>query len=102
MGRLVKNHSTNIIGLIKWLIELSQNKEIQTITPGCLSRSQGRQEKLTLKISRKTKEGYKLIARKGKLCQEVYLVTKVVEEELKELIKKTNPNPFPSQKKKRH
>ena len=100
MGRLVQNHSTNINGLIKWLNKMSQSPEIKTITPACLSHSNGREEQLTIKVSRKTNEGYKLIARKGKSVQEVYLVTKLEEKNIYELIAKTNP--YASQKKKRH
>ncbi len=97
MGRLVRNHSTNIMGLIKWLEKISENPKIKTITPACLSHSRGREEKLTLKVSRKTKEGYKLIARKSKLVQEVYIVTKLEENNLCELL--VNCNPYISQKK---
>jgi len=95
MGRLVKNHSTNIHGLIKWLERIAQSAEIKTITPACLSNSNGREERLTLKISRKTKGGYKLIARKGKSVQQVYLVTKAEENKINEIIKDTNPYFFP-------
>ena len=98
MARVVQNHSTNIKGLIKWLKKLGQNPEIKTITPACLSQANGREEKLTLKLSRMTSEGYKLIARKGKLVQEVYLVTKLEERYLNELI--DNTNPYDSAKKK--
>ncbi len=99
MGRLVKNHSTNINGIIKWLEKLSQSPEIKTITPACLSHTNGREEQLILKVSRKTTEGYKLIARKGKLVQEIYLVTKLEEKRVYELIDITNP--YISLKKKR-
>ncbi len=98
MGRLVRNHSTNIDGLIKWLTIMSKNSAIKTITPACLSQTNSRNEQLTLKVSRKTSEGYKLVARKGKTVQEVYLVTKLEENDLYELINKTNP--YVSQKKK--
>ncbi len=91
MGRLVQNHSTNIKGLIKWLNKISENPEIKTITPACLSKANGIEEQLTLKVSRKTNVGYKLIARKGKQVQDVYLLTKIEEMKLKELIMKTNP-----------
>ena len=91
MGRLVQNHSTNIEGLIKWLKSIDENKEVKTVTPASLSKTKGRGEKLALKVTIKTKEGYKLLARKGKLVQEVFLVTNLVETEIKELIKKTNP-----------
>ena len=91
MGRLVQNHSTNIEGLIKWLKRIAENKEVKTVTPASLSKTKGRGEKLTLKVTIKTKEGYKLLARKGKLVQEVFLVTNLAETEIKELIENTNP-----------
>ena len=91
MGRLVQNHSTHIDGLIKWLKKIAVNSEIKTVTPGSLSKANGRGEKLVLKITIKTNEGYKLLARKGKLVQEVFLVTCLDESEIKEIIEKTNP-----------
>lgn len=91
MGRLVQNHSTHIEGLIKWLKKLAETSEIKTVTPASLSKTNGRGERLVLKITVKTKEGYKLLARKGKLVQEVFLVTGLEKCELTELIKKTNP-----------
>ena len=97
MGRLVKNHSTHIEGLIKWLKKIAENQEIKTVTPASLSKTNGRGEKLALKVTIKTKEGFKLLARKGKLVQEVFLVTTLDEKEIKEVIQKTNP--FSSQKK---
>ena len=91
MGRLVQNHSTHIEGLIKWLKKIAKTDEVKTVTPASLSKTNGRGEKLILKITIKTKEGYKLLARKGRLVQEVFLVTNMDEKEIKELIKKTNP-----------
>ena len=98
MGRLVKNHSTHIEGLIKWLKKIAENQEIKTVTPASLSKTNGRGEKLILKITIKTNEGFKLLARKGKLVQEVFIVTSLDEKEIKEIIEKTNP--WPSRKKK--
>ena len=98
MGRLVENHSTNIEGLIKWLKRIAERKEIQTVTPACLSKANGRGEKLKLKVTIKTTEGFKLLARKGKLVQEVFIVTRLDETELKKIIERTNP--FSSRKKK--
>ena len=98
MGRLVQNHSTHIEGLIKWLKKIAKNEKVKTVTPACISNVKGRGEKLVLKITVKTKEGFKLLARKGKMVQEVFLVTHLDEEELKELITETNP--ISSQKKK--
>tara|TARA_B100001029_G_scaffold121749_1_gene101238 strand:- start:398 stop:697 length:300 start_codon:yes stop_codon:yes gene_type:complete len=97
MGRLVQNHSTNIEGLIKWLKKIAKNKDVKTITPGSLSKTNGRGEKFIIKVTIKTKEGYKLLARKGKLVQEVFLITSLDDKEIKELIERANP--FSSRKK---
>ena len=97
MGRLVQNHSTNIEGLIKWLRKIAESKQIKTVTPASLYKANGRGEKLVLKVTIKTNEGYKLLARRGKLVQEVFLVTTLAETEIKEIIENTNP--FSSRKK---
>tara|TARA_B100001250_G_scaffold411721_1_gene441036 strand:- start:2799 stop:3101 length:303 start_codon:yes stop_codon:yes gene_type:complete len=91
MGRLVQNHSTHIEGLIKWLKKIAQYEEIKTITPASLSKTNGRGEKLALKVTIKTNEGFKLLARKGKLVQEVFIVTNMDKKQIKEIIHKTNP-----------
>ncbi len=98
MGRLVKNHSTHIEGLIKWLKKIAKSDEIKTITPASLSKTNGRGENLDLKITVKTKEGYKLLARKGKLVQEVFMVTNLDKTEITEIIEKTNPNSYRKKK----
>ena len=91
MGRLIQNHSTHIEGLMKWLKRLAEVDEIKTVTPASLSKTNGREEKLVIKVTVKTKEGYKLLARKGKLVQEIFLVTILDQKEIKEVIEKTNP-----------
>ena len=91
MGRLVKNHSTHIEGLIKWLKKIASSNDIKTVTPASLSKTNGRGESLSIKITVKTNEGYKLLARKGKLVQEVFLVTNLDKNEIIEIIEKTNP-----------
>ena len=93
MGRLVQNHSTHIEGLIKWLKKIAESDYIKTVTPASLSHTNGRGKNLGLKITVKTNEGYKLLARKGKLVQEVFLVTSLDESEVKKMIEKTNPKP---------
>ncbi len=98
MGRLVQNHSTNIEGLIKWLRKIADNDGVKTITPASIAKANGRGEKLVLRVTIKTNEGFKLLARKGKLVQEVFIVSHLDKEEIKELINETNP--FSSQKKK--
>ena len=98
MGRLVQNHSTHIEGLIKWLTKIAENKDIKTVTPASLSKTNGKGEKLVLKATIKTNEGFKLLARKGTLVQEVFLVTSLDEIEIKEIIEKTNPHSFRKKK----
>ena len=98
MGRLVQNHSTNLEGLIKWLKKIAKIDEIKTVTPASLSKTSGRGEKLDIKVTVKTKEGFKLLARKGKLVQEVFLVTRLAESEIKEIIKETNPKSYRKKK----
>ncbi len=98
MGRLVQNHSTHIEGLIKWLKKIAAIEEIKTVTPASLSKTNGRGKNLNLKVTVKTKEGYKLLARKGKLVQEVFLVTSLDKIEIIEIIKKTNPKSYRKKK----
>ncbi len=98
MGRLVQNHSTNIEGLIKWLKKIATSDEIKTVTPASLSKTNGRGEKLELKVTVKTNEGYKLLARKGKLVQEVFLVTRLDEHEIINIIEKANPKGYQKKK----
>ena len=98
MGRLVQNHSTHIEGLLKWLKKIAATDAIKTVTPASLSKTSGRGEKLILKVTVKTNEGYKLLARKGKLVQEVFLVTSLNESEIIEIIEKTNPKSYRKKK----
>ncbi len=98
MGRLVQNHSTHIEGLIKWLKKIAAIDEIKTVTPSSLSKANGRVENLGLKITVKTNEGYKLLARKGRLVQEVFLVTNLHENEIIEIIERTNPKSYRKKK----
>ena len=91
MGRLVQSHSTNIEGLIKWLKKIAENDHIKTVTPASIAKTNGRGEKLALKVTIKTNEGFKLLARRGKLVQEVFIVTSLNEKEIEGIIDKTNP-----------
>ncbi len=86
MGRLVLNHSTNIEGLIPVLQKLALDINIKTITPAVISRAKGRSPKLTIRLSVKTINGYKAIARKGKTAQEVFISTDLSKDELKKVI----------------
>ena len=86
MGRVVLTHSTYIEGLIPVLQKLAINPEIKTITPAIISRVKGRASKLIIRVSIKTINGYKAIARKGKTAQEVFISTDLSKDELKKLL----------------
>ena len=90
MGRLVLNHSTNIEGLVPILKKLALNTNIKTITPAEISRVRGRSPKLIIRLSVKTINGYKAIARKGKMAQEVFISTELSKDELKHIIETYN------------
>ena len=90
MGRLVLNHSTNLEGLIPILRELALNINIKTITPGVISRVKGRSSKFIIRLSVKTINGYKAIARRGRTAQEVFISTDLSRDELKNLLEKYN------------
>ena len=90
MGRVVLTHSTYINGLIPWCRKLAKLDSIQTITPGVIGRTKGLSTKFTVRITREIYSGYKLIARKGTNYQEIYLVTKLNYEDVKELIEDSN------------
>ena len=86
MGRIVLNHSTNLEGLIPILQKLALNKDIKTVTPAVISRVKGRSSKLIIRLSVKTINGYKAIARKGKTAQEVFISTDLSKDQLKKII----------------
>ena len=86
MGRVVLNHSTHVEGLIPVLKKLALDKRIKIITPAIISRSRGKSSNLVLRISVKTINGYKAIARKGKTAQEVFISTDLSKDELKKII----------------
>tara|TARA_B000000609_G_scaffold136_1_gene116 strand:- start:584 stop:862 length:279 start_codon:yes stop_codon:yes gene_type:complete len=86
LGRLVINHSTNLEGLIPILQKLALNTNIKTITPAVISRVRGKSSKLIIRLSVKTINGYKAIARKGTTAQEVFISTDLDKDELKQII----------------
>ena len=90
MGRLVLNHSSNIEGLIPILQKLALNINIKTVTPAVISKVRGRSSKLIIRLSVKTINGYKAIARKGKTAQEVFISTDLSKDELKKIIESHN------------
>ena len=91
MGRLVITHSTYVEGLIPWLKVLAKDPEIQTITPGVISRVRGRCSGLQLRVSTPVSGGYKIMARRGTTAQEVFVVTQLEREELRKRIDHCSP-----------
>lgn len=86
-GRLVWNHSTHIPGLIPLLETLlDQQPAVRTVTPGVLSTVRGRTDKLQLRVSVPIRGGYKLMARKGKSAQEVFILTHLQQDGLEAAI----------------
>lgn len=85
-GRLVLNHSTHLPGLIPILERLTHQVGIQTITPGVIGSVRAHAPKLVLKISVPIRGGFKVIARKGKTVQEVFILTILVQEQLEAVI----------------
>lgn len=82
LGRVVLNHSTHIPGLIAILQKLSTHPQIKTLTPAVISRGRANAPKLRLKMSVPIRGGFKLIARKGKSVQEVFVITDLSAEQL--------------------
>jgi hypothetical protein len=81
-GRLVWNHSTHLPGLIPVLKRLTQVPGITTITPAVIGRTKSHMPNFKIKISIEIRGGYKLLARKGKMFQEVFILTELTQEEL--------------------
>ena len=86
MGRVVLTHSTYIEGLIPILKKIALDSKIKTVTPAIISRVRGKSSKLVIRISVKTINGYKAIARRGKTAQEVFISTDLSKDELKKIL----------------
>lgn len=67
---------------------LTQQPQIQTVTPGRLSTVRSHAPHLRLKVSVPVRGGYKLIARKGKSAQEVFIVTELPRDQLEDAVEK--------------
>jgi hypothetical protein len=85
-GRVVITHSTYIPGLIDCLEKLADCSDVQTITPAVISRAKSNAPQFRLKVSVPINGGYKLIARKGKSAQEVFVITAWSQTELEQAI----------------
>ncbi|MEM9483598.1 MAG: DUF2103 domain-containing protein [Cyanobacteria bacterium P01_F01_bin.116] len=86
-GRVVLNHSTHVPGLIAILHKLATHPQIKTLTPGVISRGRSHAPQLRLKVSVPILGGFKLIARKGKSVQEVFVITDLTVDQLQTAIK---------------
>lgn len=76
-GRLVWNHSTHLPGLIPILEQLLKQPGIGTVTPGVIANVRAHSPALRVKVSVPIRGGFKLIARKGKTVQEVFVLTEL-------------------------
>lgn len=74
-GRLVWNHSTHLPGLIPILEKLVDQPGIGTVTPGVIAQVRAHSPTLRVKVSVPIRGGFKLIARRGKTVQEVFVLT---------------------------
>lgn len=81
-GRVVWNHSTHLPGLIPILERLAAQSGIETITPAVIGQTRANAAKLQIKVSVPIRGGFKLIARKGKTFQEVFVITTLTQPEL--------------------
>jgi hypothetical protein len=85
-GRLVWNHSTHLPGLIPILERLCRQDGIATVTPAVIGRVKGHAPKMQLRVSVPIRGGYKVIARQGKTVQEVFVLTNLSQDQLKNAI----------------
>lgn len=76
-GRLVWNHSTHLPGLIPILEQLLNQPGVGTVTPGVIANVRAHSPELRVKVSVPIRGGFKLIARKGKTVQEVFVLTEL-------------------------
>lgn len=85
-GRLVWNHSTHLPGLIPILERLTHQSGIETVTPAVIGQTKSNAQKLQIKVSVPIRGGFKMIARKSKTFQEVFVITPLSRSELELLI----------------
>ncbi|NJN31192.1 MAG: metal-binding protein [Synechococcales cyanobacterium RM1_1_8] len=85
-GRLVRNHSTNLQGLLPVLDRLRHHPGIATLTPAVIGRARSHAPQFRLKVSVPTQGGFKLIARQGKTFQEVFVTTHLERADLERAI----------------
>jgi hypothetical protein len=87
--RLVWNHSTHLPGLIPVLEKLITYPGIGTVTPGVIANVRAHAPALRIKVSVPIRGGFKLIARKGKTVQEVFVLTNLDQPSLESTLAKS-------------
>lgn len=87
----MRNHSTNLPGLLALLERLRQHPEIATLTPAVIGRARSHAPRFRLKVSVPIQGGYKLIARQGKSFQEVFVTTPLEQSALEQAIAEILP-----------
>ena len=77
MGRVVVTHSTYIPGLLKVLKKLAAVEGVATCTPAVIRHGGAHCQTFQLRITTPLQQGkgFKAIARKGHLSQEVFITT---------------------------
>jgi hypothetical protein len=64
------------------LKRLTEVAGITTITPAVIGRTKSHMPNFKIKVSTEIRGGYKLLARKGKMFQEVFVLTELSQEDL--------------------
>jgi len=89
-ARVVLNHSTHVPGLIASLEAgalAAGAAGVTTIVPGRLARTRGgAAEALALKVSVPVRGGFRVLARRGSMIQEVFVTTALGEEALQAVL----------------
>lgn len=86
MGRLVWNHSTHAKGLIPVLRRLVKEPGIKTVTPGKVKPLKGNGCDLRITVTSPLPHGWRLKVRRGRLLQEVFVVTEFDQATLQTMI----------------
>ncbi|MFM7326438.1 MAG: DUF2103 domain-containing protein, partial [Nodosilinea sp.] len=71
------NHSTHLPGLIPILEQLLEPPGLGTVTPGVIANVRAHSPQMRVKVSVPIRGGFKLIARRGKTVQEVFVLTEL-------------------------
>ena len=86
-ARVVLNHSTHVPGLIAFLHTLDASLAT-TIVPGRITRGQGNAQHLAIRVTVPIPGGFKALAKRGSLVQEVFFTSAVAQDELQQMLDK--------------